>query len=444
MAGGYNRAMTKRAKKGKGGALQKQESRLAMVMLLPTVAVVLSVVAFPLLANFWISVKKVSLGDLRPAAPIVREQLRPAQGGFLTARYRIRNSSKKSPLTDIIVRDTLPQGLTMHNAANAGKAGEDNNGECQSDGADVICKMPVLKAGGAAVIILPLRAAAGADIAALRAAARESRPQTSANAESPITSTELTFANYAALFNADDFWRVIKVSMLYAVFGAGGALFLGLLAALWLSRRFRGRALWRGMLLFPYVAPVIAVAFTWIVLFDPFSGAFNALMVRAGLFAAPVNFFGARSVPVEVFGYVFSFPLALASVIAFECWRYFPLAFLFILARMQSLNDDLDAAADMDGASPLQKFRHVVLPQLAGVLSVMFLLRFIWTFNKFDDIFLLTGGASGTRTLVVNVYEQAFALSNIGAGAAAAVVVFVVLVICCLFYFRIAPKGEGW
>jgi len=64
---------------------------------------------------------------------------------------------------------------------------------------------------------------------------------------------------------------------------------------------------------------------------------------------------------------------------------------------------------------------------LMGIMAVLFLLRFIWTFNKFDDIFLLTGGAAGTRTLTVNVYEQAFAVSNLGAGAAVAVVVFLVL-----------------
>ena len=70
----------------------------------------------------------------------------------------------------------------------------------------------------------------------------------------------------------------------------------------------------------------------------------------------------------------------------------------------------------MDGASPFQQFWYLSMPMLLGILSVLFLLRFIWTFNKFDDIFLLTGGNAGTRTLTVNVYEQAFAISNIGAG----------------------------
>ena len=70
------------------------------------------------------------------------------------------------------------------------------------------------------------------------------------------------------------------------------------------------------------------------------------------------------------------------------------------------------------------QFWYLSLPQLVDIICSI-LAAFIWTFNKFDDIFLLTGGAAGTRT--VDVYEQAFAVSSLGAGAAVAVVVFVVL-----------------
>ena len=100
-------------------------------------------------------------------------------------------------------------------------------------------------------------------------------------------------------------------------------------------------------------------------------------------------------------------------------------------------------AAEMDGATPLQQFWYISLPQLAGILAVLFLLRFIWTFNKFDDIFLLTGGAAGTRTLTVDVYEQAFAVSNLGAGAAVAVVVFIVLLCSALLFFKYSPQDDG-
>ena len=90
-----------------------------------------------------------------------------------------------------------------------------------------------------------------------------------------------------------------------------------------------------------------------------------------------------------------------------------------------------------------KKFWALTLPQLIGVMSVLFLLRFIWTFNKFDDIFLLTGGSAGTQTLTVEVYRQAFAISNLGGGAAVAVVVFVILAAFSLLYFRSLPKDEG-
>ena len=227
------------------------------------------------------------------------------------------------------------------------------------------------------------------------------------------------------------------------LFGTLGAIVLGVFAAQLLNREFRGRSILRGLYLFPYVAPVIAMAFTWLVLFDPFSGAINTMLQRMDVTGSPINFFGERMVPVNVFGLEFGFPLALAMVIAFEAWRYFPLSFLFILARMQSIPTDMYEAADMDGATPFQKFFRLSMPQIMGIIAVLFLLRFIWTFNKFDDIFLLTGGAAGTRTLTVDVYYQGFAIGNLGAGAAVAVVIFVMLLIFALLYFRAMPKGEG-
>ena len=157
----------------------------------------------------------------------------------------------------------------------------------------------------------------------------------------------------------------------------------------------------------------------------------------------PINFFGQRTVEVGLFGHHFNLPLALSMVILFEIWRYFPLSFLFILARMQSIPKDVYEAAEMDGASPLQQFWFLSLPNILGILAILFLLRFIWTFNKFDDIFLLTGGNAGTRTLTVNVYEQAFAISNLGAGAAVASVVFVILLSVSGIFIYFLPKDDG-
>ena len=272
---------------------------------------------------------------------------------------------------------------------------------------------------------------------------KDSKPLISGESQNVLTNLEFTFKNFLKVFSGSEFLTVLWVTFAYTIFGTLGAIVLGLFAALLLNTKFRGQGMLRGLFLFPYVAPVIAVAFTWVILLDPLSGTLNSLLVRMNVLEAPINFFGVRAIPINIFGLTLEFPLALTTVIAFEAWRYFPLSFLFILARMQSISTDMYEAAEVDGATPLQQFWYISLPQLVGILSILFLLRFIWTFNKFDDIFLLTGGGAGTRTLTVDVYEQGFALSNLGAGAAVAVVIFFLLVGFALIYFRSIPKEEG-
>ena len=98
------------------GALAKRERFLAYRMLLPTFLMVLSIVLLPLLANFWISFKSVELGDLRPGRPMFNEQLKPrpkTADQEIVLRYRVRNSSKKEALTDVVFTDELPEGLSL-------------------------------------------------------------------------------------------------------------------------------------------------------------------------------------------------------------------------------------------------------------------------------------------------------------------------------------------
>lgn len=399
------------------GPLQRRETRLAWGLLFPTIAIVSAVVVLPLMAIFWISFKPIGLADLRPPEPVVREALR-GSGDETRLQYRIRNSSQQEALANVTLSDRVPEGVTVTSV----------DPRCIIDGAEVFCDLGDLEAGTRDEIELAV--ALEGDEDAAEADAEASVPTITGSGRNVLTNFDFTLGNFARIFDGDEFWGVFGVTIFYTVFGTCGALVLGLFAALLLNREFRGQGFLRGLYLFPYVAPVIAVAFAWIILFDPFSGSANALLVQMGVTDQAINFFGER-------------PLALVMVTVFEIWRYFPLSFLFILARMQSIDTDMYEAADMDGASPFQKFWYLSMPQLLGILSVLFLLRFIWTFNKFDDIFLLTGGNAGTRTLTVNVYEQAFAVSNIGAGAAVAVVIFCCLVLFSIFFFRFVSREEG-
>ncbi|WP_202396165.1 carbohydrate ABC transporter permease [Stappia sediminis] len=414
--------------------MQRREARLAWAMLAPTFLIVLAIVLFPLVANFWISVKPVGLADLRPPAILVNERLRgrPKEpGDQATIEYRLRNSSQDEEIRSAQLAATLPPGFTPAGAPES----------CSLNSGEIACKFGTIPPRWRENV--RLEGTVDAEFLKLDDPLDAYPAETSGEADNILTSFEFTLENFRRVFSGAEFWSVLRVTIYYTVFGTGGALVLGLFAAQLMNESFKGRGFLRGLFLFPYVAPVIAVAFTWVVLFDPFSGMLNALLTRMGVVGEPINFFGARSIPITLFGLTFEFPLALSTVIAFEAWRYFPLSFLFILARMQSLSSDLYEAAEMDGATPLQQFWYISLPQLVGILSILFLLRFIWTFNKFDDIFLLTGGAAGTRTLTVDVYEQGFALSNLGAGAAVAVVVFVLLVTFATLFIRFSPKEEG-
>ena len=422
------------------GALARREKRLAYLLLMPTFMLVLAIVLLPLVANFWISFKPVTLGDLRPPSLIIKENIRgdlAAGGDTFRIEYRYRNSSVKYPLGAVSFSDVLPDGfsvISIDPACDIAAGG--------TDGAQIVtCRLGDLakKARGK----LRIEAVVDASPQITKADFKESPPATNFTADNVMTSFDFTLVNFKKVFLAAEFWDVVKTSIYYTVFGTAGALIFGLFAAQIMQKAFRGRSFIRGLLLFPYVAPVIAVAFSWVVLFDPFSGVVNAMLLQVGATDGPINFFGQRFVDISLFGLTFEIPMALTMVILFEVWRYFPLSFLFILARMQSIPSDIYEAAEMDGATPLQQFRLLSLPHIAGILAVLFLLRFIWTFNKFDDIFLLTGGNAGTRTLTVNVYEQAFAISNLGAGAAVAVVIFVFLLVFSIIFIRFSPKDAG-
>jgi len=404
-------------------------------MLAPTVIIVLGIILLPLLANFWIGAKKVGLADLRTIEPILKlkeKNTAKKVGDIIELKLKIRANPPTKPIENVLVKVYLPKGLKVKKL--------DEN--CQINTNELICriehipKRKSIKLKNSFIVQNEYIVSGSPKL-------KKSKYSITGEGDNVLTNLDFTFDNFSRLFARPDLKDVLLVTFFYTIFGTLGALIFGLFAALLLNVPFKGRGILRGFLLFPYVSPVIAVAFTWTFLFDPSSGAVNALLTTNNVVDTPINFFGTTSVPMNFFGFTFNFPLALASVIVFEAWRYFPLAFLFILARMQSLSKDVYEAAKIDGASPLQQFWYISLPQLVGILSTLFVLRFIWTFNKFDDIFLLTGGASGTRTLTVDVYEQGFALSDLGGSSAVAITIFFILLVLVKIYFYFTPKEEG-
>jgi multiple sugar transport system permease protein len=162
--------------------------------------------------------------------------------------------------------------------------------------------------------------------------------------------------------------------------------------------------------LLPHVTPIIAVAFVWQFMLSPLWGTIPNLLADWGLYGTRVGLLDQAST-------------ALPTVIVFAAWRNFPFAFLLFVARLQAIPESMYEAARIDGAGALAQFKDITLPELKGTIAIVVLLRFIWEFNTFAEVWLLT---QQVLTLPIFAYQTAFANFEQGLGAAISLLLFVI------------------
>jgi multiple sugar transport system permease protein len=253
----------------------------------------------------------------------------------------------------------------------------------------------------------------------------------------------LTVANYERVLGSSTFWSSLLITFIYTLGSVVLVIFLGVLAAMAVRQPFRGRTFVRAAFLLPYVAPVVAVTFIWRTMLNPQFGIVNVFGQNVLGWDEPIPFLSQARGTWDVLGLEIPVPTALLTVIVFEGWRYFPFAFLFLMARLAAMSDEPEEAALVDGATPWQSFRFIVLPQLVPIISLLAVLRTIWTFNEFDDIFLLTGGAAGTNVASVQIYNYLTVQRNVGQAAAQSVIMALVLIAMLAVYLLILRRrGE--
>lgn len=253
-----------------------------------------------------------------------------------------------------------------------------------------------------------------------------------------------TLDNFRIVLGSGLLWKNLGVTLVFTAGSVLGSIALGLVAALALRRPFRGRTLVRASMLLPYVAPVVAVTFVWRIMLHPEFGVINGWGEQLLGWDHPIPFLTQAAARVPLLGMELRIPTALLTIIAFQIWRFFPFAFLFIMARMEAMSPEIEEAALVDGATPLQSLRHVILPQLLPVITVLVVLRSIWTFNEFDSVFLLTGGAAGTQVASIRVYQLLTVQQNVGAASAQSIVLAVVLILCLgLYALMLRRRGES-
>ena len=410
--------------------LSKIEKRTAYILLLPAVFLVFSIILFPIFANVWISFKEVGLKDIRIPEPRAKKIVKSIKDSSdeIKIIYKLRNSSLILDIRDVKFQDKTPKNVEPVNL----------DERCQFKSNIINCNFGNWKAKYKENFQIILKNKKGEKIN--KKEIKSIKPKLSGKSDNILLNTNFTLKNFKKVFFQNEFFDLLMTTFYYTFFGTIGSIVFGILAAQLVNQKFFGRTFMRSILLFPYVGPVVALAYTWELLLDPYSGTLNNLLLNFQVIQEPLNLLGQKYLTINFFGFDLKLRLALTTVIIFEIWRYFPLAFLFILARLQAIPKELYEAADVDGAGPVQKFVSITLPQITAVISILFMIRFIWNFNKFEDIFLLTGGASGTRTLPINVYEQRFTISDIGMGSAVSIVIVALLLIFMFVYFRLLGK----
>jgi multiple sugar transport system permease protein len=239
--------------------------------------------------------------------------------------------------------------------------------------------------------------------------------------------------NYVKLTFDGFFQRAVVNSFVFTGGSVAVKLVLGMAMALVLTSGIRFRSFWTGVLLIPWVAPTVVSALNFLWIYDGSLGVLNYLLVRVF-----------RILPQGV-GWLSEPGTAMASVIAVNVWRGFPFFGISFLAGMKAIPGELYEAAAVDGATAIQRFRHVTLPGIRTIMIIVLLLSTIWTFNDFAIVYILTKGGPGGATTVLPVftYEMAFGAQRLGEAIAVALYMMPPLAFVIIVLARYMRRGRG-
>ncbi len=205
--------------------------------------------------------------------------------------------------------------------------------------------------------------------------------------------------NYATLLESGRFRAVAWNSFVFTAGSIAVKLVIGMGMALALNNVVRGNQFIRGILLLPWVIPTVVIALTWKWLMDLFRGLINVSLIDTGVVTSGIHWLGDPT-------------LAMTSVIIANIWRGFPFFGVSFLAGMQTVPQELYAAAEVDGAGPWEKFRHITLPSIKGVVAIVTLLSTIVTLNDFSIVFIMTRGGPGAATHVFATYSYELGIQS--------------------------------
>ena len=240
------------------------------------------------------------------------------------------------------------------------------------------------------------------------------------------------FANFKKMFSDTDFLLLLKNSLIYVIISVVAQFVLGLILALCLKTKFRGRGIYQSIVFLPWAFSsfVVGLMFRWS--FNGEYGVVNDILMKMGIIKENVAWLGTPG-------------LSLAVVIIAMIWMGIPFFGIMILAALQSVPDDIYEAADIDGCGMFRKFFSLTLPYIKPTIIMTVLLRTIWIFNSFDLIVIITGGGpiNYSQTLPSYMYSKAFASYDFGLASAFGVLLIVILGIYAVLFLKLSNYDKA-
>ncbi|MGG4034945.1 sugar ABC transporter permease [Paenibacillus cisolokensis] len=234
--------------------------------------------------------------------------------------------------------------------------------------------------------------------------------------------------NYNQIFQQSDFWEAMGNTVYFTVFTVGAELVLGFFSALLLNQTFRGRTLFRGMIIIPWAMLTLVNGLLWNWIYQPGYGAMTIILQDFGLLSKDAN-------PVWLAS---SFQIVTFAAIA-DIWKMTPYMTLLLLAGLQSVPSSLYEASVIDGAGFWKKLWHITLPQLMPAMMVAVVLRFLGAFRVYDILTVFTNNPTTSVTFLTNNY--AFRYFYLGRASAMAWISTLVILILIVIYFRLIKKN---
>lgn len=242
-----------------------------------------------------------------------------------------------------------------------------------------------------------------------------------------------TFVGFDNILDAlgDNFAPLLGQTLIFTVGSTALSFVLGMGLALVLNQSFRGRGILRGAFLIPWLVPGVVVSFLWMWIFDANYGVLNGVLQQLHIIDHPI-------------AWLFNTDAARGALIIAKSWNSFPWMMVMLLAGLQTVPGELHEAAAMDGAGSIRRFFTVTWPHISGVAGLVVLLEFIWNFQHFDTIFVLTGGgpAGTTQTFATEVYDTAFKGYDLGHAGALGLLWMVLLMVLVVVYVTFSERGE--